>query len=400
MATLTGTQFDVLLQIAMRKGGLVLYREFRPWNREWQTAEHHPVADVVVVLRKRFRGQIGIVTEPGRGYRLAADIPVTEVAGPSVRRADRLRAIALDRMNIFTRESLLASIATYEEVLRHGPDADAYVNLAMNYINKGHVGFSLDRPQRTIPKARGILEEALQRFPKFSSAYALRALTRLIYDFDWKGAENDLQHAFDLNSDDSYAHIIAAHREVARGSFDTGLAHARRSAELDWRSPMSVFTFPWLLTYAGQANQAKEECECALVDFDPFAVGHIICGYAYEALGMTNNAIDQYKASLEIAQFPDAYACLGHAYGIKGDQHSAEHYLRRLGEMKDLAFNSGYFEALVYVAIGNRKGAVRALWRALDEKCDWLIYLNVEHRWDPLRNLGSFRDLVKRVGLL
>ena len=157
---------------------------------------------------------------------------------------------------------------------------------------------------------------------------------------------------------------------VARSKFDEGLAHAKRAAELDWRSPMTVFTVPWMHVFAGRTDEGLLQCEEALKDFDPFAVGHIICGYAWEAAGVSAKAIAEYKRSIEIAAFPDAFASLGHAYGVAGDARMAASCLENLRRFKEIAYVSGYYEALVYVALGNKKEALNALEKAFDQKCD------------------------------
>jgi len=397
---LTETEFAVLLQLAEKKGGTVLREEFRSWRRKVTGADQrHPVDEVIMRLRNVLPENVRIKSVPGRGYRLGQEVPVTEVAGPSVASAERLRTIALDRMNIHTMSTLHASIRAYEEVLRQGPDADAYANLAISYINEGHVGFCLDRPQRTIPKARTLLEEAFSYYPNFSSGYALRALTYLIFDYDWDRAEKDLRLAFQANTEDEYAHLIAAHMEVSRGNFDEGIKHARRAAQLDWRSPMTVFTVPWMLVFAGRADQALLECEQPIKDFDPFAVGHEIRGFAWWAAGVAANAIKDFERSLEIAPFPSALAGLGHIHGLAGDQEQAQMYLNKLTTFEALAYVSGYHEALIHVGLGNYPMALTCLERALSEKADWLIYLNVDPRWAPISSESRFAALLEKVGL-
>jgi len=395
---LTRTEFEVLTQLATRKGSVVMREEFGSWNRAPVNGERHPVDDVIKELKKKLPKDVQIESERGRGYRLGAKVDVTEIAGPSINKSERLKVIALDRMNIFTLPSLLGSIQAYESVLRDGPDADAFANLAISYVNKGHTGFCLDLPQRTILKARSVLKDALDHYPKFSSAFALRALTKVIFDYDWSGGDADLKVAFALNSDDEFAHVITAHIDTAKGAFESGIRHAKRAAELDWRTPMTVFTVPWMLLLAGRADEALAECERALNDFDPFAVGHIICGYIWEALGVETKAIEEYEKSLEIAEFPDAYGCLGHAYGIQGEAERAMESLDKLRNMK-LAYVSGWCKALTFVGLGRNAEALQALEEAYTQKCDWLIYLNVDPRWKPLRGETRFRRLVADVGL-
>ncbi len=395
---LTGVEFEVLLQLAARKGGVILREEFTPWNRAPAKWNRHPVDDVIKELRRKLPRKF-IATARGRGYHLASGVPVTEVDGPSVSQAERLKAIALDRMNVFTLPALRTAVQRYEEVLRHGPDADAYACLAINYINQGHSGFCLDFPQRSVQRARAVLQEALVHYPKFSSAYAIYGLTRATYDRDWTGAEKDLARAFELNADDEYAHLIQAHFDIARGRFDDGIAHARRAADLDWRSPMTVFTLPWMLGFAKRTEEALAESERALIDFGPFAVGHMMSGYVWEVAGDESTAIKEFKRSLEIAESPGAYGSLGYAYGKQGDTKSALACLNKLRNLKSAVYVSAWNEALVFLGLGKKEEALQCLERAFDQRCDWLIHLNVDIRWDLVREEPRFRQVVARMGL-
>ncbi|MDP9050765.1 MAG: winged helix-turn-helix domain-containing protein [Acidobacteriota bacterium] len=396
---LTDTQFEVFLCLVKRRGEPVLRKEFGPWLREPLEGDRHPVDDVIKELRKIVGNDVPIMSARGKGYRLRPDIPVSDAAGPSVFQSDQLKAIALDRLNIFTRQSLLTSIEKYEEALGHGPDAEAYANLALNYVNQGHTGFCLDVPQHSIPKARALLEEALRHYPKFSSAFAIRGLTYAIYENDWTKADADLDRAFELNADDEFAHMVSAHLDVARQRFDSGIVHARRTAQLDWRTPMSVFTLPWMLVLAGQADEGLQECEAALKLFGPFAVGHIVCGYAWDALGVPLKAIEEYEKSIEIADFAEAYGSLGHAYAKAGDVQAARECLRKLRGVEPLAYVPAYCDALVYVGLGEKDKALDALETAHSQKCEWLTFLNVDPRWTPLRRDPRFKTLIRRVGL-
>ena len=78
--------------------------------------------------------------ETFNGYRLFAPKGVERIASPTASIADTLGEIADDRMKMHSVPSLQVSVKHYREVLKAGPDVNAYGELAKAYINLGHVG--------------------------------------------------------------------------------------------------------------------------------------------------------------------------------------------------------------------------------------------------------------------
>jgi tetratricopeptide (TPR) repeat protein len=396
------TEFSVLAQLVERCNQVVLREEFVAWNKKSISGERHPVDNLIVKLRERVGPDFKIETVWGRGYRLTTAKSVERVVSPTASAADTLGEIASGRMKIHSGRSLQVSIRHYEEVLKAGPNAEAYGELAKAYINLGHAGLCLKLPQQTIPRAREVLAEALEYFPDLPSAYALRGLTKLSFDFDWQHASEDMHKALQLDADTAWAHCFLAHLDIAQGRFETGLGHARRAAELDPTTPMTVFTVPWMLLLAGHPDEAELEAARDLELFDPFPIGNIIHGYTLEAIGATELAITEYKRSLGTDFFPDALARLGHAYGTLAKRQTALSYLKELRAAETdgtIAYLPGYFEALIRVGLGEHDRALACLENSLKQHCDWLIYLNVEPCWKDLKKYERFKTLLQKVGL-
>lgn len=369
--------------------------------RPVESGTRHPVDDVISRIRQLLGDDIKIDRVWGRGYKLT-NPPAAPIPSPSSPSAERLSILGLDRMNLHTAANLRSSARNYEESLKISPDEDAYVNLAMDYINLGHTGFCQEFPTVARVKALRSIEQGISDFPKFSSNYALRGLTYLIYDYDWIRARRDFEKALKLDRNDSYAHLFLGHLEVAQRNFDAGLKHVRQAAELDWRSPMTVFTVPWMLVFAGRADEAVLEADKALRSSGPFAVGHNIHGWALEAAGRVDEAIVAYKKSLGIEFFPSTVAALGHIQARHGNKRAALECLDALHSavsLKKIAYVSGYHEALIWVGMDDNQRALAALERAREELCDWLIYLKVEPRWEPLRPLKKFARLLRECGI-
>jgi hypothetical protein len=53
--------------------------------------------------------------------------------------------------------------------------------------------------------------------------------------------------------------------------------------------------------------------------------------------------------------------------------------------------------AAVYVGLGRDDEALRCLERAVDNRSSWLVWLNAEPWWDPLRNHPKFQSIRRRI---
>jgi len=54
---------------------------------------------------------------------------------------------------------------------------------------------------------------------------------------------------------------------------------------------------------------------------------------------------------------------------------------------------------MVLTGLNDRPAACQRLERAVEERYDRLIYLNVDPIFDPLRGEPGFRDIVRAIGL-
>ncbi len=96
---------------------------------------------------------------------------------------------------------------------------------------------------------------------------------------------------------------------------------------------------------------------------------------------------------------PVMEAALGHAYAAAGKRVEAQRLLDGLKAAAERRYVSPYSMAVIYLALGDRVQAFTWLNRAYEERDNWLIYLKVEPRLDPLRSDARFADLLRRIGL-
>jgi len=297
---LSNTEFGIFYQIVENKGNVVLRDAFKACAGRYYRDQRHQVDSHVSQIRKKL-GKSIIVGERGKGYRLSPKFAVEAIPHPSLSKLEKQLSIALNQIGDHTSPSFQAAIENCEDLLRADKIPDAYVALAVAHINLGHVGFCRELPSIATKKARRIIDEALREFPELGSAYALRGLTSLIYDYDWVKAENDFRKALKLNQQNVYGHSFLAHLQVARGQFEEGLKHARIVAELDYQNPLRAATKPLLMVFAGRFEDAVIEAEKVVRRFAQCAPAHSILGHAYRAVGATERATAQSALTTSIA---------------------------------------------------------------------------------------------------
>ncbi|HYO91425.1 MAG TPA: hypothetical protein VEQ40_07300, partial [Pyrinomonadaceae bacterium] len=73
--------------------------------------------------------------------------------------------------------------------------------------------------------------------------------------------------------------------------------------------------------------------------------------------------------------------------------------LKELQEMSKQRYISAYHIATVYIALKDRDSAFEWLEKAFNERADWMVFLNVDPRFESLRSGDRFRDLLRRMNL-
>ena len=150
------------------------------------------------------------------------------------------------------------------------------------------VGMSHGSPGReAIPRAKADAERAVQLDGGSAEAHTVLAATRAIYDWDWKGAQQEFQRAIELNPGYAPAHQWYGQSLCDVGRFEECLAETDRAHALD----------PAYLTAAvdvgNRRYEARQYAEAIppiknVLEFDPdFLSGHRYLGLVYEGIGCT-----------------------------------------------------------------------------------------------------------------
>jgi len=196
--------------------------------------------------------------------------------------------------------------------------------------------------------------------------------------------------AFDL-----YLYLL-----VALGRFDDGIRMAQRGIET---APASIVLSSDLGSAYYMARRFDDSFRQVqkTLDLEPNHPGLLtLLATLYEAKGMHNEAIEQYRKTINlVGRTSGALSSLGHVYAESGRRDEAIKILNELLERSKSEYISPYDVAIIYVGLGDRERAFEQLEKAYNDRAGWMIHLNVEPVFDPIRSDPRFTELVHRMKL-
>src|SRR6266566_3671792 len=293
---------------------------------------------------------------------------------------------------------LLKSIQLFTQALDlDATFALAYSGMADAYVQLGYG--SLLSPNDAFRKAEAAALHALQLDSTLAEPHATLGFVRMYYYWDWAGADREFQHALALNPSYATGHEWYGLFLTAMGRYDEAMAHERRAQDLDPLSPSIACTTGWVLHYSGRQDDAERELVVALRMDSTFTLGHLYLGRVYQAKGQMDSALSQYATTGPLRNWVPTVAAEGYVYGVLGRRREAQAARARMDSLSRRQYVTAYAVALVHTALGQRDSAFAWLAQGVRERTHWLVWLNRDLRWAPLRADPRFQALVHEVGL-
>ena len=319
----------------------------------------------------------------------------------------RVRAIDPEALDLYIKgryywnkrgPGLLKSIGLFTQALDLDPTfALAYSGMADAYVQLGY-GNGL-APRDAFPKARAAAMRALQLDSTLAEPHATLAFVHMYYDWDWSRAESEFRRAISLNPSYATAHEWYGLFLAAMGRFAEARSQEKRAEELDPLSIAIAGTAGWVLYYAGDFERAKQELQIVLREDTSFALGHLYLGRTYQATQNLDSAMAQYESTGPLRDWVPTVAGKGYVLGLLGRNAEARATLARLDSMSRKTYVTGYGVALIYAALKQPDSAFIWLDRGVAERTNWLVWLNRDPRWAPIRDDPRFAVLTHKIGL-
>ncbi len=288
----------------------------------------------------------------------------------------------------------------FEQALEKDPQyTQAYAGLADYYsVLPFYTG---SPPDEVFPKAKAAVAKALELDDSLAEAHASRAYILTYYDWNWIDAEREFQRALALNPNEATVHHRYGRYLSSLGRIDEALREIKRAQELDPLSLLIKANVGVVYYFGRNYDSAIIQLQNVLKEDQGFSVAHWGLGLAYEQKGMQAEAIGELERADAISKHrsTNTIASLGHAYAMAGQKAKAQKILEELQGSAKQENISSYQFALVSAGLGEKGRAFEALEKAFRERSTLLTYLKMDPRFDPLRSDPRFQDLLRRIGL-
>jgi len=296
------------------------------------------------------------------------------------------------------RDNLLKAVDTFQQALDVDPlYAPAYSGMADAYAQLGYGGYLV--PNDAFPKARAAALRAIDLDSAIAEPHATLGYVAMYYAWDWVAADSEYRRALAINPRYPTAHEWYGLFLAAMGRFDEAQAEERRALEIDPLSLGIASTAGWVLHYSGKQADAERQLRIAVRTDSTFPVAQLYLGRVLQFNGQLDSALAHFAATGPLRTWVPTIAGEGYVYAQQGRRDRAQAVLTRLDSLSRSQYVTAYAVALVHAALGQRDSAFVWLNRAMDERTHWLLWLNRDRRWDPIRSDPRFRVLVRRLRL-
>jgi len=299
-----------------------------------------------------------------------------------------------------TEEGLKKSVEFFNQAIdKDSSYALAYSGLADSNMYLLKLAFlrGLSRKE-SYERAKAAATKALELDDNLAEAHTSLALVKMEYEWEWASSEGEFKRAIQLNPGFAEAHHQYSHYLTAMGRSSESLAESLRALELDPLSLVLNGHLAWHYLYARQYDQAIQQCQKTAELDRNYPETADFRGLAYEQKGMYREAIAELQMAVNLSgNSPHIKAELGHAYAIAGETTPALDILDELKRGSTETHISSYDIAVIYIGLGRKDQALEALENAYQERSEWLRYVKVDPRLDPLRGDPRFEKLVNQV---
>jgi TolB-like protein/Tfp pilus assembly protein PilF len=290
------------------------------------------------------------------------------------------------------------AIEQFEKAIEIDPSyVLAYTGLADCFIFLGY--YEAFPPSVVGPKAEAVLRKAIEMDATQAELQASMAVYKIYFEFDWKGGEEGLLRAIDLNPKLITARYWYAQVLTALGRFDEAIEQCRIALELDPLNLIASGNVARGLYVAHRFDEAIELCQRTLEIDANFYVTHAMLGLIYHEAGKKDDAVRHLRIAASTSDIPFITSLLGFVLAKSGRADEAKQILAAYVEQSKQRYISPIPFCLIYLGLGEIATAMDWLDKAWEERSIQLMWLKTELVFDSVRSEPRFKKVLKLMAL-
>ena len=303
-------------------------------------------------------------------------------------------------LNQRTEEGLRKAVDFFEKTLAEdAQNAPAHSGLADAYGLLNHYGML--GPAEAWTKAASCAASAVMLDGNSAEAHTSLAHVKSTQEWDWTGAEREFQRAMAL--DPRYAtahHWYATSCLMPLGRLDEALDQLRIAQSIDPVSSIVARDLAVVHFYRRDFEGALDQCDHTIELNPHFAPAYWILGVIQEHRREFDESIAALQRAIQLApRASRMHGALGRTLALAGRKKMAVDVLRTLEAKAKDGYVSPMEFAWIHVGLGDLDAGFRWLAKASDERAFDLIHMNVDPRFDPLRDDRRFHAIARQVGV-
>jgi len=282
----------------------------------------------------------------------------------------------------------------FQQAIQFDPSfARAYSGLADYYGVKAAYGAI--PAQDGWRKSEEASRKALALDDRLAEAHCSLASKMMYYDWNWTGAEREIQRGLELDPHYAVLHNLYSHLLSYTGRFDQSIVEARRAEELDPLAERSAVQRA--LRFSRRFDLFLTEVDKVFAQ-DPARI-HKERARVYRATKRRAEEVRETDQELRIEGCAPCADRLARAYAREGYTGWLQERLKGINEISKDGNSMSFEHAELFAALGNTDMAMHYLEQGYREHTVELVRLQVNPAYDDMRADSRFQDLVHRIGL-
>ena len=292
----------------------------------------------------------------------------------------------------------LKAVEFFEQAVRLDPNyARAWAGVAFSHRSLSDIGADVDIHEQHRISMEAV-KKALELDPNLSEAYNALCMNKLNYEYDVSGAESACRRAIELDPNSPLAHNTYARLLFSSQSrrFDEAITEIKTAIDLDPASIYHQIVYTVALTFARRYDEAAQQLERLAQRYPQRAVSYywLVGGVAFQ--GKQSEDFERLMRFQKLSNVDEETVRIFETtYQTVGWQG----VLREQAKWSSQFNRSPYFTACIYAQAGDKDKALEYLEKTYQRREHWMAYIQVDPRFDSLRNDPRYDALVKRMGL-